>query len=123
PWLVLDLRYMAADIVLYLQLLPARHQEVIAIHAASDAEPFESHADRAKVLDASLGDTELRACHRGEPDQRADLDVVGADRVCRRGERCWSMDHHGVGADALDARAKGDQETGEILNMRFGRRV
>ena len=33
------------------------------------------------------------------------------------------MDHHGVGADPLDRRAKRDEETGQILHVRLAGRV
>ena len=72
------------------------------------------------MLDAGARDAQRRARHRGEPDQRADLDVIGPDRIAAAAERRWSVHDHGIGADALDAGAKRDQEMREVLHMRLG---
>ena len=111
---------MAAEIVLDLEGLVARHDEVVAFDLADDAEPLEPHPDRAQMLDAGPRDAQRRTRHRGEPDQRADLDMVGLDRIAGGAERRRSVHDHGVGADALDAGAERDQEMREVLHMRLG---
>ncbi len=85
-----------------------------------DAEPLEVHQRRAEVLDARVLDRELRFRHRGEADERADLDVVGPDAVGAAAQRRAAVDGHRVGADALDAGAERDEEVGEILHVRLG---
>ena len=72
------------------------------------------------MLDAGARDAQRRARHRGEPDQRTDLDMIGPDRIARRAQRRRAVHDHGVGADALDPRAERDQEMREVLHMRFG---
>ena len=54
----------------------------VAMPEALEAEP-----DRAQVLDAGTFDAESRPGHRRETDERADLDVVGPDRVRRAVQR------------------------------------
>ena len=72
------------------------------------------------MLDAGLRDAQRRARHRGEPDQGADLDMVGLDRIAGAAERRRAVHDDGVGADALDLRAERDQEMREVLHMRLG---
>ena len=71
---------MAAEIVPDLERLVGGHDEVVAVDLADDAEPLEPHQHRAQMLDAGARDAQRRARHRGEPDERADLDVIGPDR-------------------------------------------
>lgn len=123
PGLVFQLRHVTAEVVLDLHRLGRRHDQIIALDAANDAEPLKSHPDRAQMLDAGARDAQGRARDRGKPDQRADLDVIGADGIMRRSQRCRAVNHHGVGADAIDPRAERDQEMGEILHMRLGGNV
>ena len=51
------------------------------VDLADDAEALEAHADRAQVLDAGARDAQRRARDRGEADERADFDVIGADAM------------------------------------------
>ena len=111
---------MAAEIVLDFEGLVGRHDEIVALDLADDAEPLKTHPDRAQMPDAGPRDPQRRTRHRGEPDQRAHLDMVGLDRVAGGAERRRSVHDHGVGADALDAGAERDQEMREVLHMRFG---
>ena len=67
-----------------------------------DAEPREAHQRRAQVLDAGVRDADLGARHRRQPDERADLDVIGADACVRAAERAPAVDGEHVGADAVD---------------------
>jgi hypothetical protein len=75
------------------------------------------------VLDASALDADRRARDRREADERADLDVVGADRVRGPVERRAAVHGHGVGADPVDPRAERDEEVGEVLHVRLARGV
>ncbi len=75
------------------------------------------------MVDAGAHDAQRRAGHRRKPDQRTHLDVVGLDRIAGLAQRGLPVHHHGVGADALDARPERDQEMREILHMRLGRGV
>ena len=111
---------MAAEIVVDLHGLVGRHHEIVALDAADDAEPLETHPDRTQMLDARACDPQRRTRHRGEPDQRADLDMVGLNRVGRAAERRRPVHDNRVGADALDLGAERDQEMREILHVRFG---
>ena len=90
--------------------------------ARPDAEPIEADQRAAQVLGAHRIDRELAVGHRGEPDEPADLDVVGADRVCAA-ERPAALDGVAVGADALDLRAHRHQEAGEVLDVGLARSV
>ena len=111
---------MAAEIVADLHGLACGHHEVVAFDAADDAEPLKTHPDRAQMLDAGPRDAQRRTRHRGEPDQRADLDMVGLDRITGAAQRRRAMDDDGVGADALDLGPERHQEVGEVLHMRLG---
>src|SRR5581483_8666877 len=77
PRLVLELRHVAAEIIPDLHGLVGGDDQIVAGDLADDAEPLETHADRAQMLDAGTHDADRRARYRGEPDQRADLDMVG----------------------------------------------
>ncbi len=72
------------------------------------------------MLNARFANGDLRSGDCRKADQRADLDMVRADPVGRTLQRQAAVNDHGVGADALDARAHGDQEMREILYMRLG---
>ena len=52
--------------------------------------------------------------------KRADLDVVGADRVVGAAELVLAVDDQHVRADALDARAHLQQHAREVLHVRLG---
>ena len=58
PGLVLQLRHVAAEIVLDLQRLLGRHDEIVARDLADDAEPLKTHPDRAQMLDAGAHDAQ-----------------------------------------------------------------
>src|SRR6266850_2292759 len=72
------------------------------------------------MLDAGLRDAQRRARYGGEPDQGADLDMVGLDRIAGAAKRRRAVHDDGVGADALDLCAERDQEMREVLHMRLG---
>ena len=60
---------------------------------------------------------------RGEPDERADFDVIGSDPVRRAAELASAVDRELVRADAVDLGAERDEEMTEILHVRLARRV
>ena len=74
--------------LLDLQRLLGRHDEVVALDARrptpSRSKPMQH---RAQVLDAGARDAQVRAGDGGQPDERADLDVIGPDRVRGAAER------------------------------------
>ena len=72
------------------------------------------------MLDTGARDPKRRTRHRGEPDQRADLDVIRLNGVTRTAQRCRPVYDDGVGADTLDLGAERDQEMREVLHMRLG---
>src|SRR6202043_3566101 len=117
---ILEFWHMAAEIVADLERLTGGHDQVVALDLTDDAEPLKTHPDRAQMLDPGARDAQGRTRPRGEPDQRADLDVVGPDRIADRAERGRAGHDHGVGADALDPGPERDQEMREVLHMRLG---
>ena len=103
--------------------LLGRHEQVIADHRAFDAEALEAHARGAQMLDAGRDDAELGLRDRRESDERADLDVIGADAVRRAVKRPGAVDGDRVRADPLDRRAHRDEKLGEVLHVRLARGV
>src|SRR6266699_4082270 len=121
PGLVLQLRNVPAHVRLYLPGLFRGHNQVRAVHLALDAEAREAHQRGAKMLDASVLDSQLRLRDRSEADEGADLNVIGTDGVRDRcgAERAATLNGHGVRADALDLRSQRDEKAREILDMRL----
>ena len=111
---------MAAEIILDFQRLACGYDEIVAFDLADDAEPLEPHPDRTQMRHPGPRDAQRRTRHRGEPNQRADLDMIGTDREAGRPERRRTLHHHGVGADAFDLRPQRHQEMREVLHMRLG---
>ena len=123
PRLILELGHVSAEIALNDLLLLGRDDEVGAVDRARDAEPREAHQRRAQMLDAGVGDADLRAGDGGEADERSDLDVIGTDAVRGAAERPSAVDRELVRADAVDLGAERDEEMTEILDVRLARRV
>src|SRR5688572_12825524 len=123
PRLILELWHRAAEIAADHHVLLPGDDQVLSLDAADDAEPLEAHQSRAEVLHARTLDGDLGARDRSQSDEGADLDVIRADLVGAPAKGPAAVDGDGVGADALDARAHGDEELGQILHVRFTRRV
>ena len=81
PRLILELRHVAAEVALNHHLLLCRDDEIVAVDRGRRCRGARSpcSVERRCSTPASL-DADLGARDRGEPDERADLDVVGADR-------------------------------------------
>ena len=92
---------MTAEIFPELHDLVGGNDEVVTLHAADDTKPLKAHPDRPQVLDAGARDAQRRMRHRGEPDPRTHLDMVGPDRLARRAPRRLAVPATGVGAAAL----------------------
>ena len=60
PRLILELGHVPAEVALDDLLLLGRDDEVGAVDRARDAEAREAHQRRAQMLDAGVGDAELR---------------------------------------------------------------
>jgi len=110
---------MAAEIVLDPQFLFGRNEQIVAALLALNAQPFKVHQRRAQVFDPGVDDGDLGPGHRRQTDQRADLDMIGADAMRATAQRRAAMDRHRVGADPLDPRAHGNQEQRQILHVRL----
>ena len=81
PRAVLDLRLVLADVARGDQLLAAGDDHVVAVELGLQPELGEDQADHPQVAGVGVDDPQLAAGHAGERHERADLDVVGADRV------------------------------------------
>ena len=90
------------------------------VEPGANAEPLEAEQRGAEVVAPDTLDGDLAVGDRGEADEAADLDVIGADRVARAGEGAAALDGVDVGADALDVRAQRVEEAGEVLHVRLG---
>ena len=126
PRLIFELRHVVAEVGLDLPPLLCRHDEIVAVLDAFDAEPRESHSRRAEMLDARRFDPQLRACRRGESDERSDFDVVGPDRMLDllAAKRSTAFDYQVVGANSLNSRAqRNEKEMREVLHVRLAGRV
>ena len=123
PRLVLELRHSAAEVGTDPHLLLLRHEQVIAVDRGAHAQAVEAHPDRTQVCHAGVGDSQGRMSHRGEADERADLDVVRTDAM-RAAVECAAPVHgEDVRTDPLDPRPHGDEHPTEVLHMRFARGV
>ena len=123
PRLILELRHVSAEVALNDLLLLRRNDEVRSVDDARDAEAREAHQRRAQMLDAGVGDANVRRRHRGQADERADLDVIGPDAMRRAAELAAAVDRDLVRADAVDLGAERDEEMTEILHVRLARGV
>ena len=109
PRLILELRNVSTEVALNDLLLLGRHDEIGSVDLARDAEPREAHERRAQMLDAGVGDADLRPGDRRQPDERADFDVIGTDAMRGAAEWPTTVDRELVGADAVDLRAERDR--------------
>ena len=123
PRLVLELGHVSAQVALNDHLLLGRDDEVLPIDDARHAEPREAHQRGAQMLDAGVGDANLRARHRGEADERSDFDVIGPDPMRRAAKLAPAIDRDLVRADAIDLGAERDEEMTEVLHVRLARGV
>ena len=119
PRLILELRHVSAQVALNHLLLLGRNDQVRPVDDARHAEPSEAHQRRAQVLDAGVGDSDLRTGDRRQSDERSDFDVIGPDAMRRAAERPTAVDRELVGADAVDLRAQRDEKMTEVLDVRL----
>src|SRR2546422_620075 len=104
PRSVFELGDVTAQIGTDAALLAGIDDEFGAVEPRPDAEALEREQSRPKVVAAHAVDRDRTARDGRESDERADLDVIGADGVGRgrRRERRATLDREGVGADAID---------------------
>src|SRR4029078_8409910 len=101
---VLDLRDVAAEIVLDDQLLARRDVDRGAVDLGLDAETAEGGQDRAQVAWLRVVDGPVARRHRRETDEARDLDVVRADPPLAAGERGDPVDADDVRLVPLEPR-------------------
>src|SRR5207244_571867 len=82
----------------------------------SHAQPLEPQQDTAEILAAHAVDRDRAVGDGGEPDERADLDVVRSHRAGGGREGRSAFDGERVRPDALDLRAQTRQKARQILN-------
>ncbi len=123
PRLILELRHVAAEVAPDLARLLGGDDQVGTVLAALDAQTLEPEAGRPQMLDAGVLDAQFGVRDRGEADERADLDVVGADPVRGGAEVLRAGDRQAVGADAVHLGADRGEEPGQVLHVRLARRV
>ena len=85
----------------------------------AQAEAVEDEADHAQVAGDRVADAQLAAGDARERHERADLDVVGADRVIAAVQLGGAVDGQHVGADALDVGAHLHEHAREVLDVRL----
>ena len=117
PGAVIDLGDLVPKVVADCQLLLCGHMEVAVGKPILHAEPAEDVADHPHIVGHHIFDGDGRSGHRRQPDEGADLEVVGADAVTARLELTHPFDGQGVGADAGDLGAERDQHAAEPLHM------
>ncbi len=110
---------MPAQVGANAALLTGIHDQLGAVESRADAQPLEPQEDAAQILAAHAVDRDRAVRHGGEPDERADFDVVRPHRAPGGLERQSAFDRERVRADALDARAQVRQEAGEVLDVRL----
>src|SRR3989441_659232 len=125
PRAVLEFRHVAPEIGPDAALLVGVDDELRAVEAGPHAEPVEGHEGGAQVVGAHAVDRDGAVRHRGEPEERADLDVVGANRERGGGGPEWraSLDRQRVGTDPVDRGAEAREEPGQVLDVRLARGV
>ena len=105
------------------ELLFAGHDHVGAVELAAQPEPLEHQPDHPQVLGNRVLDDQLAAGDTGERHERADLDVIGRDRVRAAVQPVLAVNGHHVRADAVDLRAHRDEHPRQVLNVRLRRSV
>src|SRR5713101_1523103 len=123
PRAVLQLRDVPAHVGTDPTLLAGIHDQLGAVEARSHAQPLEPQQDAAEILAAHAVDRDRAVGHGGEPDERAELDVVRPHRAGSGREGRSAFDGEGVRPDALDLRAQTRQEARQILDVRLAGRV
>src|SRR5882672_10398876 len=119
PRAVLQLRHVPAQVGANAALLTGIHDQLGAVESRADAQSLEPQEDAAQILAAHAVDRDRAVRHGGEPDERADFDVVRPHRAAGGPEWQSAFDRERVRADALDARAQVRQEAGEVLDVRL----
>src|SRR5262249_11002362 len=123
PRAVLDLRDVAAEVVLDDELLVRRDANARLAELDAKAEPLERRQDRDEVVRLDLLDRDPAAGPRAEADERCALDVIGADPPLAAAQRLDAVDPQHVRLDPLDLRAERAEEAAEILDVRLAGRV
>ena len=88
---------------LYLVVVVARDEDVVALLFHADAQTAEGGRDDAQVVVADIVYADAIAHHRSHADERAHLDHVGQDGVFGAAQRRYALDGEQVAADAGDA--------------------
>src|SRR5438128_2519106 len=119
PRAVLQLRHVPAQVGADAALLTGIHDQLGAVEARSHAQALEPQQDAAEILASHAVDRDRTVRHGGEPDERADFDVVRPHGAGGGRERQPAFDGERVCAHALDARAQVREEARQILNVRL----
>src|SRR6266550_1757328 len=92
-----------------------------------DSNSFSNTSNRPSHWVATTMAMDMRSAgnagHGGQSDERADLDVIGADGMWSRGQRGTAFDRERVAADAVDGRAQGDEKPRQVLDVRLRRGI
>src|SRR5690606_36973761 len=105
PGRVVDLGDSVVEVGPDDHLLVGGHEDAAVADLDPDPELLEDHEDHAKIVGACVFDGDLTAGTCCEPDVAAHLEVVRADLVHGAVQSAGAVDHHSVGAHALDVGA------------------
>ena len=119
PGAVLDLRDLAAEVVLDLEPLARRDAHGRLPHLDLDAEPRERRQDREQIPGLDVLDRDVAAGGGREADEAADLDVLGSDAPVAAVQLGDAVDAEDVRLDPLDLGAERDEEAAEVLDVRL----
>ncbi len=123
PGSVVDLRNLPTDVHVDLERLLGRNAQRAALQLAEDSESLEHEANARQVIWFDVADRQLAARDRGQADEGADLDMVGADVRVGAPESLDPLDLQNSSADTGDASTHGVQQMAKILDVRLRCRV
>lgn len=123
PRAIRNLRDVTAEIALDFRLLAAGQDDPVRIKLHRDAEPLEHAAQHPVVAGRGAVHREFSAGRRGQREKAARFDMVARDRVVAAVQFLDAFDFDGVAAGSGDPAAHRVEQLGEVLHVRFPRRV
>ena len=102
-----------------LQVLVGGDEDVVASDLELHTEAGEGDGRDLVIGGAGALDQQRRARHGRQGDERADLEIVGADVEAGARQGGLALDDQGVGANALDGGPHGHQQPADILDVRL----
>src|SRR5437867_4364047 len=123
PYAVVNLGHRIVHIIRHLQLLPARHAYVVAVHFYLHPQLIEDEADHLHMLRYCIAYPQLAARDSRQADKTAYLDMVRNDGMLTAVQRGHPIYRQSVRADAAYPRPQPIQHVAEVLHVWLGSSV